>query len=83
MTGYSGGAVSGTDGAEAKITRLLQFNGNPGAKVVRVTFEGEAAVALFTVPHEGRRVGMTAFITASSGDRVDQAPDIEIRKGFV
>lgn len=76
--------MSGTgDGAEAKITRLLQFNGNPGAKVVRVTFEGNSAVALFTVPHEGRRIAMTALITASAGDRIDQAPDIEIRKGFV
>ena len=75
--------MSGTDGAEAKITRLLQFNGNPGAKVVRVTFEGEACVALFTIPHEGRRRGMTAFITASSEYRVDSAPDIDIRKGFI
>lgn len=76
--------MSGTsDGAEAKITRLLQFNGNPGAKVVRVTFEGGAAVALFTIPHEGRRIGMTAFITASPEGRVDQAPDIDIRRGFV
>jgi len=74
--------VNGTDdGAESKIARLLQFNGNPGAKVVRVTFEGGACVALFTVPHEGRRIGMTAFITAASDDRVP--PDIEIRKGFV
>lgn len=75
--------MSDSDGAEAKITRLLQFNGNPGAKVVRVTFEGEACVALFTMPHEGRRIGMTAFITASSEDRVDAAPDIDIRKGFI
>ena len=74
--------MSGTsDGAEAKITRLLQFNGNPGAKVVRVTFEGDAAVALFTIPHEGRRVGMTAFITASSDDRIP--PDLDIRTGFI
>lgn len=69
------------EGAESKIARLLQFNGNPGAKVVRVTFEGEACVALFTVPHEGRRIGMTAFITAASDDRIP--PDIDIRKGFV
>lgn len=72
--------------AKDKITIALRERGFD-AQIIRTTTEGNRLVVLFTIHGtSGKRLALTAFITARPGlpaGTLDANPRIEIREGFV